>query len=36
LRAQLEPWHTTAAVKRLDEQIAVTRPFVVLAGTLPS
>ncbi len=36
LRAQLEPWHTTAAVKRLDEQIAVTRPFVVLAGKLPS
>jgi transcriptional regulator with XRE-family HTH domain len=36
LRAQLEPWQTTAVVKRLDEQIAVTRPFVALAGTLPS
>jgi hypothetical protein len=36
LRVQLEPWQTTAAVKRLDEQIAVVRPFVALAGTLPS
>src|SRR5437879_10768618 len=35
LRGQLEPWKMTKAVKRLDEQIAVIRPFVVLAGTLP-